>query len=664
MFLSPLDASFWIYLLLFIVSVFLAFFIPGAVLVSRLKLGLFQTAVLGIMLGVALWIWQGFLFGFLGVRILTYVYLAGFFALWVFQNKESISGFGYKKIRLHGHALLIAVLFVGVIVQVLCTWSMGIRVQSGIYFCCGNVKDEVYHIGLTDQIVKNFPPYEPGMSDVVVKNYHYLSNLITADLVRVFHLPLVTTQYQFMTIFLSLFLGLTAISFAKSNKLSLGFMCWLLFFLYFSGDFIYLILIFLGKGLSFSMGSLEDGSIFLVNPPRAYAIVMLFSVLSVCSLWVRSKRLLIGLIMAAMGATLIGLKVYIGLFALSGFAVLGLYFLIRRQFKMCLPLVLTFLGSLVFYLPVNQNAGGLYFTQFWLFENFVSQPQFGLIRLELARTIYQEHKNYLRMTQYELMYIAFYVIAIFGSKVVAFFQTKKSLRMLPLPIHIILLTGIIVSLTLGFFFQQTTGGSNSFNFTVSVFILISVYAALAVSYWLRVFPKPIAFIVGLILILVTVPRVVNQTIANAQWIYEGKGSYITTSQMEVLENARKITDPNSVLLVDDRFLNMEHETSVASFITDRKDYFSGKEILTDHHIPTKEREKIMYDLLYSSSSIKAAKALATSHIDYIIMEKDAPFAGIDSGYYTKVVYKNSKGKILEVLPRRVEDYIKKVGKHE
>lgn len=70
-------------MIIFLLAVVLAFFIPGDLFIRRLNLTNFQRVVLAVAGGMVLWALQGFIFGFLGLRDLTYVYLAVCGILWL-----------------------------------------------------------------------------------------------------------------------------------------------------------------------------------------------------------------------------------------------------------------------------------------------------------------------------------------------------------------------------------------------------------------------------------------------------------------------------------------------------------------------------------------------------------------------------------------------------
>jgi hypothetical protein len=93
-----------------------------------------------------------------------------------------------------------------------------------------------------------------------------------------------------------------------------------------------------------------------------------------------------------MCSTVIGLKVYVGVFIFVGLTFLTFYYILKKRFDSIILYAVSLVGALIFYLPVNAQAGGMYYVGFWVFENFISQPKFELIHLELARNVYKDHK--------------------------------------------------------------------------------------------------------------------------------------------------------------------------------------------------------------------------------------------------------------------------------
>lgn len=650
-----------LYFILFIISVFIAFFIPGDVLLKKIPLSLFQRAVLGTVVGMVLWAWQGFIFGYLGLRWLSFAYLALFFAIWllILLKKHSAVSFRLKFPKLDW--LLLIVIIFGVIIQLSSVWFNGIYSKKGLYFCCGNLYDSILHIALTDQVVKRFPPIEPGMSGTEVTNYHYWGNLAVADLIRVFKLPLISTQYQYSTVFLSLFLGLTAMAFGQILNLGRNFIRWLAFFLYFGGDTIYLIVSFIRREINFQMSSLEDGAKFLVNPPRAFSIIIFFTGVSLLFLWLKKKNFKAGLLASLIIGTLAGFKIYTGIFALSGLGFLGLKFLAKRDLKSISILILAFIISIIVYLPTNKNAGGLYFTGFYIFENFIVQPWMMLDRLELARLIYLEHNSWIRVIQYEAIYIFLFFLAIFGTKLIGLFQTKRSLSLLTKELNIFFLGGIIISAALGFFFQQKSGGANTFNFLVSIFIIGSVYSALACSYWQgKIKLKFLKLLFILVIVALTIPRVINELYLNINKIKNEKGYTILNPELDALGYLKTKTEPNSLILVDYNYFTLDKESPYVSFLSKRPMFLSGLgDELSAHGIDFSDR-KAESDIIlnFDSSGSLLANTLLKNKIDYLYLSSIGSRVATDSVYFLEPVFENQKVTILKVSKESIYNYLR------
>ncbi len=199
--LTFFNLSFWLYFLLFGVAIIFAFFIPGDLILLKLSFSFFQRLVLGTLIGMVFWGWQGFIFGYLGVRWLSYIYLIVSFFFWIKICLAKLRKLRFKEFD----PILAIIITIGVLIQLSTIWFTGVLLSKGLYFCCGNLSDSILHIALTNQVVKQIPPYEPGMFGLVVQNYHYWGNLVAGELIRVFRLPLIYTQNQYFGFFISLF---------------------------------------------------------------------------------------------------------------------------------------------------------------------------------------------------------------------------------------------------------------------------------------------------------------------------------------------------------------------------------------------------------------------------------------------------------------------------
>src|SRR5579859_3172423 len=85
-----LSMSFWLSFLLYLLSVLIVFFAPGFALLKRVKKQwpVLPRLVVSMSLGMAMWGAQGYIFGYLHARILTYAYIVICLFLLYIQRKD------------------------------------------------------------------------------------------------------------------------------------------------------------------------------------------------------------------------------------------------------------------------------------------------------------------------------------------------------------------------------------------------------------------------------------------------------------------------------------------------------------------------------------------------------------------------------------------------
>ncbi len=643
--------SFFLYFIYFLFSVFLAWYIPGNVVLRKISLDRFAKNVLSLLVGLVLWGWQGFVFGYLNARWLSYLYIFIFFILFIKDIRPSQIKFE----KMHFDWLIAAILIAGVFLQVIGVFFMGARFPDKITICCGVTPDNNLELSIINEIVQRFPPFEPGWYGHPLVNYHYWSHLVLAELIRVFKLPLVTTVYQYSTILFSLIFGLTLIAISRILKMKQGFIYWLLFFSYFGGDAAFLIPIIQGKGLGIPFEALEHAAQLFFNYPRAVSIVALLGSLMIFIQWIKDKKNSTGLILALMFGSLTGFKVYTGIFVLTGCAAYGLFLLYKGKIKLTLPLVLTTLLSAVIYFPVNANAGGLFYTGFWRVNDFIVLPGLNLSHMELAREIYEKHGNFLRVLSFELLFTFIYIFITFGTKIIGFFQTKKSMKLFPLDFHIFLISGFIVSFILGMFFWQKTGGPNTFNFIVTILILSPFYCAIAAYHFLSKMKRITAMIIAAILISLTIPRVIF--FAGDVFKRLNRTEMITNQEQEALGYLREKTPRDSIYLADPyNDIGLTHYSEYVSpyipYMTQRLSFLSGiEDEMEAHGIDYKKRLSIVKEIYSSTDSKEVEKLLRGNNISYLYMPSAVNFPAATTSTKIRIVFNNGYFKIFKTTAK-------------
>lgn len=643
----------WLETLKFILAVFWAFFIPGHLfLFSKNICSPLVCFTLSVLIGLVLWGWQEYLFGWLSLRWLSYLYLLIFLFIWILRFKDRIFPFfrSFKTKRLKIDWLVWLMIFLGVASQVFPLWQNGIFFQDkGLLFQGGNPEDNLWHASLTNQMVKNFPPFAPSLPGILMKNYHYWSNLVIGSLIRVFKLPLFPAQFHFFPILVSLLLGLAALSFGQVLNLGQKFKRFFVFFNYFGGDLIYFLLFFLRKGPNFfAMSSLEDGVKFLYNPPRAFSYVIALGGLTLLVLWQKKKKNHYGFLSMLLLASTTGFKIYTVLFFIPGVVLLALISFLRKQWLDFLVYLSFFLFGAVVYFPVNARAGGLVWTPFLIANNFIVQPNLGLVKWELARQIFLADKKYFKNFIFEIIFTLIFLTGVLGTKIFGFFQSPLFMvKKLGKSLLVILALGFLTSLIAGLFFIQTTGGGNTFNFIVSVFLFGSILISLSLVYWQKKLPKTLFFLLAFLIILLTLPRFFYETNNNLRNFLNPQGFFISQEELKLYQVVNQKTwDSTGVAIDPDHYLG--RISPYVSLFIDLPLYVTGPGLLKHFHLPVQEQIETQKLIYLTSSGETLAEELFINEIGFIILNEGHHLNATESAFFTTSLVKNKRGEVLSV----------------
>jgi len=645
------DLGFLLNIPLYAIAIILSFFLPGNLITKRFgKQTVAVNLTLSLTIGICLWIVQGLIFGYLQTRYLSYVYMFITTCAWMRLHGRNLLNFklrsSFQKIVKIDKVSLLIVLFGGFI-QLSAVWLIGFRQQNGILFCCRSVPDSIYHIALTNELAQNFPPMEPGSWGIVVKNYHYLSNLAIADLIRVFHLPLIPTLYQYTSIFLIFFISLGAISFSLLLSLGKRFQRFLLFFLFFSGDAIFVLAFLRNPATPFeATGMIDDASKMLTALPRPFSIGLYLGLLSLVTLWTKNKNKLVGLFVAITTGLLMGTKVYTALFAMLGLGMLSFYYFIRKDFKQLWVFPVAILTALAVYLPVNSGSGGLVFVGTWRLENFVSNPNLDLMKLEFARLTFQQSNNWFRVTVIEIFYLCVYLFSVLGTINFGWLQTKTSLRKFPIEIHLFLATGILGALTLGLFFIQQTGGANTIQFIISILIIGSIYASLSIAniaskLWNH---KIILSIVIFLILSLSSVRTIHEGLANFFKFSEREKFRISGEKLKTLQYLETLPKSSKYMLLDQEFA-FQSSSMYLSSLTNQKLFVAG---VSDHEVKgLKERVALNKEIFNDTNCTEINSSLENANIGILYLKGVKSLYCFDHLKKYKIIYQSKNEKILQ-----------------
>jgi hypothetical protein len=640
--------SLFLFVPLFIIAIFLAFYVPGKVVIgSQEKLSSIGSFTVSFILGIILWAWQGYLFGFLHLRWLSYIYLLIFLVL--FLKKKyfyfKLPGFKFKNIDL----FTILIIIVGIFGQTFQFIRNGQMTASGLFISNNNSVDQVWHLTLVEELVKRFPPFEPGMFGVQLFNYHFWFNLSTAELIRVFHLPIFQTQFNGMYVVGSVLLGLIVFAFVNAIYKSKTFLRLFLFFVYFSGDIVGWFMVFLKNRFDLDAGWLfENGTTFMDSPGRGFGTII--SLAGLYLLFVNkqqvSKRniLIIGLLFGS----LMGFKVYFAIPLIFGLFCFTLFKVLKKKFPYFFIFIISSILFLIQFLPLNANSGGLFLVPFDIPREFFAQNTFGLSYLDMRWRIYFDHQNYLRLAEYGILMSIGYLFIQFSVKLLGFFPLKKTINKLGLDFYILLYSSLIFSLILGLFFYQRVGGANIWEFFMVSSLILAIIASLNISLYLPK-NKIIASLLIIFIIVLVIPRWFNSTYGYLRTDYFSGFHGISNQELMSYDYLKKNTPQDStVLLIGQK--NYILYSSIVNVLTQRNLFLSGAGVGQVITPEIKRRKQIAEIVEFSIDTNLVDTVLQKDNISYIYINANSlsvlPVSTVSSNL--REVFSNQAAKIYKV----------------
>jgi hypothetical protein len=642
----------FLFIPLFIIAAVFAFYIPGRVVLGKQlnlsKLGIFATSCI---LGIVLWGWQGYIFGFLQVRWVSYLYLLLFLAIYLkkrYFHLESIK-IKFKKIDF----ITILLVSIGIFGQIMPFVKTGLTSSKGLFMSSYNYCDHVWHAALAQELAIKFPPSEPGLSGVALTNYNFWFHLVVGEFSRVFHLPLLSAQFSGLYIIAPILLAMIGYVFAVIVHNSKSFIRIFLFFLFFSGDAIGWLFSIVNRSLTLNMSQgISDAIKFMDTPGYGLSLIIALAAFYIFLVaknhFSRKTILIIGLLVGS----LIGFKIYMGIGFLLGFGSLSLFGLMKKNFSYLWIFIFAVFFSVIQFFPFNGNSGGLFFLLLETPRSFIAQKGLNLGQIDQRWSIYFHHRNYFRLAEYGVLISSLYLFAQFGIKVFGFFPLRKSLKILGIDFFVLLYSILLSSLIMGMFFYQRVGGGNIWQFLLPVSLILTVFISLNLTIIFSKLSKIVITILIILITLFTIPSWVNLAVGVFYADYSSSFHGISNAELESYNFLKNHTSKDSeLLIIDQPSLGGCPIASIAKVLTERRLFFSGTGV--SGAIPPEyiRRERNVTFIKSNNDDKKVIEVLKNDNIDYIIIYNSSPIATSSpllKNIFLEKVFSNELTNILKV----------------
>lgn len=649
--------QFYFYGFYFCFLVFVLFLIPGWKIIEffqsknyrQTKLSLMSKLFIAPVLGMVALTFVAFFSGLLKIYFLVYLYALGliiFSLRFIFLKFSAKSHNWQKKVsflkeKIKSNIALIFLLILGLLMQMPAIFSSGLSNDQGTTFYFTNYQDGLMHLGFIESMAQSWPPARPEVNDVL-KDYHYFSDLLWAQLVRL-GLPTTNLFFQFGPIFLSLIttgLIYQSLIFITKNK-KIAFFTTLVFLL--AGDGGYLITFFLSETKGWEMATFDNGADQFLNMPQVFAKTIFFaSWLYLNYYWQTKKRKIIFLLIPLLIALTL-FKVYWLFFFLGGWGIAFLIETIIKSFQVYKKRkkeASNFKFNLIRFFIIDWwQVGGLFFTALGaivLLWSIGSEKVNGLVYIPMVwprEIISANHLNWyqwfleeqnllsvhsfktsLQLLRLNLRLVGMTLIFIFGARLLGLLIGKKTIKALGVKNCWFFLTSFFVWFFFGSNYMQIHGGFNTFNFFILAATALLIPLGVNLSIWwgekltdkefsvTKLFLALRKALVIIILVLLS-PR----TVRNFSYYFNkavetsvNEPGHFSVAQLDLLAQLRASTKKEDLIGVyyDDRF----KEASIVPGLGARHTYLSNQNILKTHDYDFQKKENKVKDI-FSLSSI-------------------------------------------------------------
>jgi hypothetical protein len=642
-----------LFLPLFILVSLLAFYVPGRVILGGQKniskLGLFAVSYI---LGIVLWGWQAYIFGYLQLRWLSYLYLLVF--LLIFIRKKYLY-FKFPKIALKKlDIIIILIVAIGIFGQVMPFIKTGLVSLNGLFISTYNSCDHIWHAALAQELATRFPPDEPGLSGIIFSNYNFWFHLTTGEVSRVFHLPLLSVQFAGMYPMASILLAIIGYVFAINLFNSKFFVRIFLFFLFFSGDAIGWIFSLVNGNLMLNMSQgIDNATKFMDTPGYGLSVIIALSALYI---FLKNKQkfsvrsiLIIGLLIGS----LVGFKLYMGIAVMLGFCFLSFFGVFKKNYSYFWIFIVAGIFSALQFLPFNSNSGGLFFLLLETPRGFISQKGLNLGFIDQRWGIYLAHHNYPRLLEYGIFMALFYLFAQFGIRLLGFIQLKKTIRILETDFFVLLYSILISSIILGMFFYQKVGGGNIWQFFLPASLMLTIFASLNLTVIFSRLNKIVGKLLIILIIIFTIPAWISFVGNYFKLDYLSSFHGVPASEFESYNFLKNNSPKNSlVLLIDQPGSGTCNIASIAKTLTERRLFFSGTGVSGVVFPEYIRREKDILSIKENTNEEVVSNILKKDDINYVVVYNGTPIAKgspISRNEYLRMVFSNESTKIYKVI---------------
>lgn len=556
----------------------------------------------------------------------------------------------FKRIRLNFGFLkridlvLLLILTTGVAAQCSLVFLSGWNYGDGIKFFGANAHDGIWHLSLIESLAGSFPPANLTFSGVALHNYHYLSDFLSGELIRIFPISPLDLFFRFWPLFYSGLYGLLIFTLTfrlTKNKLT-GYLAVILG--YFAGSFGYIEPIFGRPVFSSESVFWSSQSIsLLINPPLISSFVLILGGFLLFDNFISSKSRWLLVCLSVIFGVIIGFKAYGGILVLIGlFIVCGFMVIFVRQLKFGWLLLITASISLTLFLATTGfESSALIWSPGWFIQSMMVTPDhLNQVSWELARQTYLQEQNYKRVTLLWLVGLVIFLAGNLGMRIISILAIRnlKFLKKTELPIWLLLSVITLAGMAIPLLFLQKGIVWNSIQFFYYSLLILNITAALMIINLTNKFSKTLQMIIIFLFIALSIPTTFNTLQIYGKEFVGNANLTLSDKQLQALTFLKSQKD-NGVVL------SSYHDSAYISAMSSHPVYFEDEAQALLLGNDYSDRLKFIKEFFCKGFESPALESLKSRNIRYIYIQKS------DNCNHTplQTIYKNDEVEILIVI---------------
>ena len=458
------------------------------------------------------------------------------------------------------NVFILSFILLGVVAQNIVLFRGGWETSTGLVF--PSIHDTMWNISLTTHLGNQFPPQNPAIAGIPLKNNHYFYPLFLSITRYLTGINIFDLYFRFGPILVSLLFGLGLYAVSSIFTKNIIFRGIAIFLGYFSGNFAYLLPFIFGRNFDWKGNTFFADQPFdqLINPYSVLGFTLVFFGIycfSQISLSKKNSSLGYSIIGGLFFGSLYGFKSFGGIIVILSLGIIAFISLIFSRKLSLIPITLISftIFILVFFFTTDIGTASIIWAPGWLLTQIMTdRDKLNLPQFADLEAYYKSIENYLGLMKIKLTELFIYLVGNLGTRIVGliylicilFITHVRSHKYIMQFIAII----VFISLTIPLLFNLRNSTFNIIQFTPYALVLLAVMSALFLEKVYFLLHGKRKFVFRIILILVFIMLSIPVNVKNIYSKFDMPKNTIASEEIEALKFLKEKSNLDAIVLIN------------------------------------------------------------------------------------------------------------------